>query len=109
MYAQAVAEGQLGNFSLILNGTVLGISVAEPTIDPSSPEWGEITTSDGYRVLVQVDHIGFNTKITPLHEGTAFKVQPKINAFDVVVSIFSVCNHDVDIYMNNLCNLDLIL
>jgi hypothetical protein len=32
VYAAAVAEGQLGNFSALLNGTVIGVSVAEPTI-----------------------------------------------------------------------------
>jgi hypothetical protein len=102
VYAAAVAEGQLGNFSALLNGTVIGVSVAEPTIDPSNPEWDTVTSSDGYRVLVQVDHIDFHTKLVPLHEGTVFTTQPKINAFDVFVS---TCNdfHDfVCLYSNFL-------
>lgn len=84
---------------MILNGTVLGVSIAEPTIDPSSPEWGAITTSDGYRILVQVDHLGFNTKPSPLHEGAPFKTQPKINAYDIVVSWFYTGTE----YQHKLC------
>ncbi|XP_052063691.1 fibrocystin-L-like [Mytilus californianus] len=82
MYAKIVTEGEVGNISEIVNATVLGLGVAEPTLDPSDPKWSRVTTDDGYRILIQVDHLDFETTTLSQYEGTIFPRQPKICAYD---------------------------
>ena len=87
--SMAVNEGQLGNFSAIVNGQVISVSVAEPiTVD--DPLWATInpSTLGGYRVLVQVDHLAFHQTITENQENLPFVVQPKIKVMDAYVSHF---------------------
>lgn len=87
MYAKIVTEGEVGNISLVVNATVLGLGVAEPTLDPSDPKWARVTTDDKYRILIQVDHLDFEITTLPQYEGTIFPRQPKICAYDIVVCI----------------------
>lgn len=84
-----VDQGQLGNFSAILNGKVIGVSVVPPqSINDST--WATINdgTLEGYRILVVVDRLAIHQNIVPTYEGLPFTKQPKIKVLDTYVSIF---------------------
>ncbi|XP_052063080.1 fibrocystin-L-like [Mytilus californianus] len=81
--AMAVDEGQLGNFSAIVNRQVIGVSVVAPqTVD--DPLWATINdgTLEGYRILVEVDRLAIHQNIVPTYEGLPFTKQPKIKVLD---------------------------
>ena len=90
IYALAVDEGQLGNFSYILDGQVIGVSVAQP-ITPDDPLWATITVptlGGAYKILVHVDRLAIHQHITPTYEGLPFTTQPKIKVLDTYVSVY---------------------
>ncbi|XP_061164553.1 fibrocystin-L-like [Saccostrea echinata] len=64
------------------SGTSVSVSREMPVSD--SPEWQQMTGNgtDGYVVIQKADHMTFHTELEPLHEGTPFKKQPKIQVRD---------------------------
>jgi hypothetical protein len=90
IYALAVDEGQLGNFSYILDGQVIEVSVVKP-ITPDDPLWATITVptlGGAYKILVHVDRLTIHQHITPTYEGLPFTRQPKIKVLDSYVSVY---------------------
>ncbi|XP_062600839.1 fibrocystin-L-like [Saccostrea cucullata] len=77
---------QLTNFTTdtlgLSSGTSVSISREMPASD--SPEWQQMASdgSDGYVVIQKADHMTFHTELQPLHEGTPFTKQPKIQVRD---------------------------
>ena len=83
--SQLVNEIQLGNISDVLNTTVNSVAVAEPVPQPGDPGYDTVG-SDPLQERPQVGTLYVHTQPTPLHEGTAFSEQPKLQLLDNAVS-----------------------
>ena len=99
---QIANEIQLGNFSEVSNvSQSTSYSIASPAPNTDSQEWADTNTNSPYTVLYHVDSMRFNPAIVPLHEGTPFTTQPKVQILDASVSVLKrYCQPSIHYFSN---------
>ncbi|ESO84871.1 hypothetical protein LOTGIDRAFT_131466, partial [Lottia gigantea] len=105
--SEAIAvEAQAGSFDTIVNATVLGVSTIEPTPPLTDPNWANATKEVVEREVVKVDSMEFLEPVVPGIEQQIMATAPRIEVFDVNVSIahfrISICN--IHLLLYNFCS-----
>ncbi|XP_035687262.1 fibrocystin-L-like [Branchiostoma floridae] len=78
---------QLGTLSNDTGVPIISLAIIEPVPTPNTTEWEEVTQEDSqtFSQVAQIQvpaRIELHTQPEPLHEGSEFPVQPKLQVFD---------------------------